>query len=215
MGYLFLTLALRFGQTTLKEEGNLRRTELLDAQPREPLAHVHRLLKRLPLDETSKEPTGKGIARTVGVVDLLRGDGVDGDLLDLGLALDGEERGLGALGDDDDTLALRVLLGEVGDVAGNILGGVRGERVRLGVGGRLGLVADDVVAVGDGGIQDVLEELGDEGGREVQDEGLVLGRRELAELLDGGGADWRVVLVQRGLLRCRLISLGDGLPVKW
>ena len=174
---------------TTGKERNLRRTQLLDAQPREPLAHIDRLLKRLPLDETSKEPTSKGVTRTVGVVDLLLGNGVDGDLLDLGLALGDEERGLGALGDDDDALALRVLLGEVGDVAGDVLGGVGGKRVRLGVGGRLGLVANDVIAVGDSGVQDVLKELGDEGGREVQDEGLVLGRRELAELLNGGRTD--------------------------
>lgn len=94
---------------------------------------------------------------------MLLGNSVDGDLLDLGLALGGEERGLGALGDDDDALALRVLLGEVGDVAGDVLGGIGGERMRLGVGGRLGLVADDVIAVGDGGVKDVLEELGNEG----------------------------------------------------
>lgn len=153
---------------------------------------------------------------------------MDGDLLDLGLALGGEERGLGALGDDDDALALRVLLGEVGDVARDVLGGVGGERVRLGVRGRLGLVADDVVAVGDRGVQDVLEELGDEGSREVQDEGLVLRRRELAELLDGGGADWSVVSVQPKSLGLIFPASSDlagggrggergkkGLPVKW
>lgn len=119
-----------------------------------------------------------------------------GELLDLGLALDGDEGGLGALGDDDGALALRVLLGEVGEGAGDVLGGVGRQGVRLGVGGGLGLVADDEVSVRGGGVEDVLEELGDEGGGEVDDEGLVLGGGESAKLLDGGRADCRdVVLV--------------------
>lgn len=48
------------------------------------------------------------------------------------------------------------------------------------VGGGLALVADDVVPVGGGGVEGVLEELGDEGRRDVDDEGLVVGGGFLA-----------------------------------
>ena len=197
MGYLSDTLASHspFDKAIVSRE-HLRRPELLDAQPCEPLAHVHRGLKRLPEHQPSKEPASERVARAVRVVDLGRVDGVHGNLLDLALALDGDECGLGALGNDDGALALGVLFGEVGEGAGDVLGGVGGEGMRLSVGGSLGLVADDVVGVGGGGVEDVLEELGDEGGGEVDDEGLVLGGGEGAELLDGGRADCREMLVR-------------------
>lgn len=121
-----------------------------------------------------------------------------GDLLDVSLALDGDKGGLGALGDDDGALALGVLLGEVGERAGDVLGGVGGEGVRLGIRRGLGLVADDEVGIRGGGIEGVLEELGDEGGGEVEDKGLVLGGREGCELLDGGRADYRACGVSLG-----------------
>jgi hypothetical protein len=87
---------------------------------------------------------------------------VDGERLDLILALDGNNGGLGTLGDDGNTLALLVLLGKVGEVLGDggNVGGL--EVVRLGVGGGLGLVTDDVVPVGSGLVELLLEELGNE-----------------------------------------------------
>jgi hypothetical protein len=73
---------------------------------------------------------------------------VDGEGLDAVLALDGDDGRLGALSDDGNTLTLLVLLGKVGEVLGDgrDVGGL--EVVRLGVGGGLGLVADNVVPVG-------------------------------------------------------------------
>lgn len=174
---------------------NLRRAKLLDAQPREPLAHVHRRIQRLASDNARDEATSEGVTSAVGVVDLGGINGVDRVLLDLALALGGDEGRLGALGDDGDALALAVLLGEVGEGESDVPGGVGGEAVRLGVRGSLGLVADDVVGVGEGGIEGVLEELGDEGGREVDGEGLVLGGGESTELLDGRRADCRTAVL--------------------
>lgn len=168
---------------------DLRRSKLLDAQTSEPLAHVNRLLKGLALNDTSEETTSKGVTSTVRVGNLGSVNGVDGELLDALLALDGDESGESALGDDGDTLALAVLLGEVGEVPGNILGLLGGQVVRLGVGGGLGLVADNVVPVGGAGVDGVLEELGDEGSREGQDKGLVVRSSVLGELHDGVGAD--------------------------
>jgi hypothetical protein len=126
---------------------NLRRSELLDAQTSEPLAHVDAGLKRLALEDTSQETTGEGVTSTVGVVDLLRLNGVDGELLDVVLTLDSNQCRVGALGDDGDSLSLLVLLREVGKMLGNVLGLLAGEIVGLGVSGGLGLIANDVVPV--------------------------------------------------------------------
>lgn len=177
----------------------LRGTQLLDAEASQPLTHVNGLVQSLALDEASDETTGKGIAGTVGVVDLLLADGVDGEGLDVVGALLGHDGGLSAVGDDGDTGALGVLLGQVGQVLGDGGNVSRGdlEAVRLGVGGGLGLVADDVVPVLGRLVKGVLEELGDEGGSKVDDEDLVVGGGLLTEGLDGGRADWFVVLTLR------------------
>lgn len=97
---------------------------------------------------------------------------MDGEALDIVLALDGNDGGLGTLGDDGNTLALGVLLGKVGQVLGDggDVGGL--QVVRLGVGGGLGLVADDVVPVGRSLVELLLEELGNEGSVEGKSEGL-------------------------------------------
>ena len=184
-------------------EKNLRRSKLLDGELSEPLAHVDGLLDGLALDDTGSEATGKGVTGTVGVVDLGGVNGVDGVLLDLILALDGNDGGLGTLGDDTNALALGVLPGEVGKGLGDLLdiGGV--EAVGLGVGGSLTLVADHVVPVGSRGIKGLLEELADEGGGEGEDEGLVAAGSLLGELHDGGRADGEVVatdIVDLGVL---------------
>lgn len=124
---------------------------------------------------------------------------MDGEGLDVVGALLGHDGGLGAVGDDGDTRALGVFLGQVGQVLGDggNVGGGDLEAVGLGVGGGLGLVADDVVPVLGRLVEGVLEELGDEGGSKVDDEDLVVGGGLLTEGLDGGRADWFVVLVLR------------------
>lgn len=169
------------------------RTKLLNGELSEPLAHVNGLLDGLALDDTGSEATSKGITGTVGIVDFGGINGVDGVLLDLILALDGNDGRLGALGDDGNALALGVLLGEVGKSLGDLLdiGGV--EAVGLGVGSGLALVADHIVPVGGRGIKGLLEELADEGGGEGKDEGLVAAGSLLGELHDGGRADGEVV----------------------
>ena len=147
-------------------------TLLTDGQSGEPLAHVDGALERLALGNTGEEASGEGVTGTSGVGDLGLVDLVDGESLDLILALDGNNGGLSALGDDSNTLALLVLLGKVGEVLGDggNVGGL--EVVRLGVRGSLGLVADDVVPVGRAGVDDVLEELGDEGSVQGESERL-------------------------------------------
>jgi hypothetical protein len=169
---------------------NLRGAQLLDAQTRQPLSQVDGLIQRLALNQASHEAAGEGVTSTVGVVDLLLADGVDGVLLDLVAALLGHNGRLGALGDDSDTRALAVGLGEVGQVLGNgrdvSLGG---KTVGTGVCGGLSLVADDVVPVLGGLVQRVLEELGNEGCGQVNNEGLVVLGGFLAKGEDGIGAD--------------------------
>ena len=118
---------------------------------------------------------------------------MDRELLDLIVALDGDQSRLSTLSDNSNTLALAVLLGEVGEVLDDILGLLGGQVVGLSIGLGLGLVTDDVVPVRGAGVDDVLEELADEGSREGQDEGLVVGSGLLGELHDGRGADGEVV----------------------
>jgi hypothetical protein len=151
---------------------------------------------------------------------------VDRERLDVVLALDGNDGGLGALGDDGDTLALLVLLGEVGEVLGDgrDVGGL--QVVRLSVGGGLSLVADDVVPVGRGLVELLLEELGNEGCVKGESEGLywsvslavisLMSNRSYLVLLgsllgqshDSGHADSKVVATDKVCL-----ALLDDVPV--
>jgi hypothetical protein len=146
---------------------------------------------------------------TVCVVDLLLADGVDGNLLDIDLAtlLCGDSNcGVGALCEHDSPGPLCVLLGAVGDGFSDILNVLGVDVVRLGEGSGLGLVADKDVDVGEDLVERVLEELGDEGSGQVEDEGLhcvswknsfcrscvaylVLSSSLLGESLDSGYAD--------------------------
>lgn len=145
---------------------------LTDGQSGEPLTHVDGALERLALGNTGEEASGKGVTGTSGVGDLGLVDLVDGERLDLILTLDGNNGGLGTLGDDGNTLALLVLLGKVGEVLGDggNVGGL--QVVRLGVGSSLSLVADNVVPVGSGLVELLLEELGNERCVQGESEGL-------------------------------------------
>lgn len=154
---------------------NSPRTLLANGESGEPLAHVDGALDGLALGDAGEETGSEGVTGTSGVGDLGLVDLVDGEGLDVVLALDGDDGRLGALGDDGYALALGVLLGQVGQVLGDgrNVGGL--EVVRLGVGGGLGLVADDVVPVRGGLVERVLEELGDEGSVQGEGEGLCWG----------------------------------------
>ena len=150
------------------------RALLADGESGEPLAHVDGALKSLTLGDTGEEASGEGVTGTGGVGNVGLVDLVDGESLDVVLALDGDDGRLGALSDDGNTLALLVLLGKVGEVLGDggNVGGL--EVVRLGVGGSLGLVTDDVVPVGSGLVELLLEELGNEGSVQGESEGLYM-----------------------------------------
>lgn len=128
---------------------------------------------------------------------------MDGEGLDVVLALDGNDGGLSALGDDDGTLALGVLLGQVGHVLGDGRDVFGVEVVRSSEGASLGLVANNVVPVGRSLVELVLEELGNERSGQREHENLVLGSGLLSESHDGGDRDGQVVAtneVDLGLL---------------
>ena len=96
------------------------------------------------------------------------------DLLDIDAAVlcsNGNGR-LGALCDDDCPCALGVLLGALCDGLGDLLNILGLDVVRLSECGRLGLVADQDVNVGQDLVKRVLEELGDERCGKVEDEDL-------------------------------------------
>ena len=132
---------------------------------------------------------------------------MDRVLSDIVLALDSHDGGQGSVGDDGDTLALGVDLGKVGERLGDLLevssSKVVGSSVRLG----LTLVANNVIPVRGRGVKGVLEELGNEGGGQRQDKGLVAAGSLLAQLHNGGRANGEVVATD-------IIGLGvlDELP---
>ena len=112
----------------------------------------------------------KNLPSAVGVVNLLSSNGVDWELLDL--VSNNSDSGVGALGEHNSTNPLRVLLGKRNDGLGNLLHILGGKVVRLSVGGGLGLVANEDFDVGEDLVELVLEELGDERSRQVENERL-------------------------------------------
>jgi hypothetical protein len=148
------------------------RALLADGESGKPLAHVNGTLKSLALGDTGKEASGEGVTGTSGVANVVLVDLMDGESLDVVLALDGNDSRLSALSDDGNTLALLVLLGKVGEVLGDgrDVGGL--EVVGLGVGGGLGLVANNVVPVRRSLVELVLEELANERSVQGESEGL-------------------------------------------
>lgn len=104
---------------------------------------------------------------------------MDRELLDLNVAVgaNGNNGGLKTLGDDHSAGTLGVLLGENSKLLSD-LNDVLGTPLVAGrVGASLGLVAAGVVSVRQDAIELVLEELGDEGGREVKHEDLKVVRK--------------------------------------
>lgn len=198
---MVITCQSRFQETSGRR--NLRRAQLLDAQLGQPRAHIDTLLDALALGHTGKEATSEGVTSTSGVGNFVFADDVNGEALDVVLALDGNDGRLGALGDDDGTLALGVLLGQVGHVLGDGRDVFGVEVVRGSEGASLGLVANNVVPVRGGLVELVLEELGNERCGQRKHENLVLGSGLLCEGHDGGDRDGQVVttdVVDFGLL---------------
>lgn len=94
----------------------------------------------------------------------------------------GDKSRVGALGDDDETGARGVRLGGDGEGRRNLGEGSGTKTGSLGVGGSLRLVADENVDVGEKLLKLDLEELGNEGSREVEDNSLAGGRSGLGDL---------------------------------
>jgi hypothetical protein len=172
---------------------DLRWTQLLDAERGQPLAHINRLLQRLALNDAGAKPAGKGIARAVGVVDLIIADSMDRVLLDAGLALDSHNGRIRALRNDCNALALLVFLRQVCQCPGNLLYIRRLQIMAFGVRRCFGLVADDVVPIRCACIKRLLEELRDEWCGQREDQWLVPGRSLLAQLHDRRRAHGKVV----------------------
>lgn len=147
----------------------------MDAQLGQPLTHVNGSLERLALDNTSDEASSESVTGTVGVVDLALAESVDSYLLDIDvtalLCADGNS-GVGTLCEDNGPSALCVLLRALCDGLGDLLDVLGLDVVRLGECGGLGLVTDQNVDVRQDLVERVLEELRDEWGGEVEDEGL-------------------------------------------
>ena len=112
---------------------------------------------------------------------------MDWESLHTTLTLHSNDGRVSALGNDSDTLPLRVLLRQVSEVGGDLRDRVGVQVVRVGVGLSLGLVADDIVPVRSRLVKGFLEELGDEWCGEGQDEGLKpAARQRLCRLIEVG-----------------------------
>lgn len=112
---------------------------------------------------------------TVGVVDGILGDLVDGELLDFdGTAgrASGSDSGQSALGHDSNPRAVGVLLGELGQLLSNLDNVGCAPLVALSVSKGLSLVAECVVSVREDAVELVLEELRNERRGERKHENL-------------------------------------------
>lgn len=138
------------------------------------MTKINALFQGFTLNDTRNKSTSKSITGTVGVVDFLLGDFVNGILLGLNTACgrDSSDGGEGTLCDDHDTWALGVLLLEGGELLGDFCDVGQTPAVALGVGEGFGFVANEVVDVGNDAVELVFEELGDEWGGEGEDERL-------------------------------------------
>lgn len=150
----------------------VRWPQLAQAQSSKPTSLVDAGLDAVALDHASEEAAGKGITCTSGVYDLVLVDLVDGERLWLTLVLHSNDGGVSALRNDCDTLALLVLFGQVCEVLGNRRNVVGLKIVRVSVGLRLRLVADNVIPVRSGLVERFLEELWDERRGQRKDERL-------------------------------------------
>jgi hypothetical protein len=185
------------------EEGvYIRRSQFLDAQLCQPLTLVNSLGKGHTGNEAGSEACSEGITGTSRIIDLARLDGMDFVLLGL-LAIDHNDGGQGALGDDSGPFPLVVCLGQSSEVLGNLLDILGLQPVALGIGQSLGLVPDNVVPVRGAGVERVLEELRDERRRQGEHKDLVVLGGLFGKGLDGRWADGEMVTadeVMRGVL---------------
>lgn len=97
------------------------------------------------------------------------------ELLDLDGAVGGGNTDNGrksTLGDDSDAGALGVLLGQQGELLGDLNDVLSAPLVAGGISTSLGLVTESVVGVGEDAVELLLEELGNEGSRQREHEDL-------------------------------------------
>lgn len=160
------------GDTVCHVWVDVRRTQLPQTECGKPLAHVHTPLERLSLSHTGEEATSKCVSGSGSVDDFVLANLVDWESLHTTLTLHSNDSRVSALGDDSDTLTLRVLLRQVSEVGSDLRNRVGVQVVRVGIGLSLGLVADDVVPVRSRLVKGFLEELGNEWCGEGQNEWL-------------------------------------------
>lgn len=173
-----MLLLSHLGRVSLLRQGEAR-TKLTKREGSKPLAKIDGSLKRLASNKTANKATGKSITSTVGVNNLRSVNGTNGETLGGGLGtslklVSSDNNGvIKTLGDDNNTRASSVSLGENSNGLGNSLniGGL--DIVRLSVGKSLRLVTNKVVPVGGSLVKGLLEELRKERSRQVHGEDLV------------------------------------------
>ena len=154
----------RRGHTEIHFVGD-RTSRPLDDMGGRPNTAPHRNIQRPVLNVLGQKSANKSIASPVGIHNVIGGQLLGGELEDLSV-LDTDD-GVGSLGDDDEPAPGPVLLGQHSDPLRDLTHVAGLQAVHLGVGGRLSLVSEDYVGEGHDGHHLVLEELDEEGGRQV------------------------------------------------
>ena len=135
----------------------------------------------LSVDQLGKEPSNKGITGSVGVDQEFLGQRLD-SVLGHGTVAGNNSR-LGALGENDGT-GLLSLLGKGGDLESNLLE-VLSHAILLSVSGGFALVTEQEIGVFHSSGQLVSEKVDNEGCREVEAEGLIVGNSVFGNLNQG------------------------------
>ena len=146
----------------------------MDASTSQGMACQNCIIQALTGDETTEESTSKRVPCAVGIHDLVIREHVDGEDLGLARLVGSDHDGvLRALGEHDGAAAGGVGLGEKGNGARDA-GEIFGVGVAVCAGPCLGFgfVTDEDVDVWQDLLQLGAEELGDEGGGQVEHEGL-------------------------------------------
>lgn len=145
---------------------HVRRSQLTQTQCRKPLAHVDASFELLALDDPSNESTSKGIAGAGGVDNLILVNRMYRVALGVTIALHSNNSRICSLGNDGNSLSLRVLLWQVGQCLGNGWNVVSVQVMRVSICDRFGLISNNVIPVWSSLIERFLEELADERRRE-------------------------------------------------
>mmetsp|Transcript_37552 Transcript_37552/g.79195 ORF Transcript_37552/g.79195 Transcript_37552/m.79195 type:complete len:365 (-) Transcript_37552:29-1123(-) len=175
-----------------------RASTLLNNKPSRPMSGLHTRTNLLLSQKSRKESTHERISGTIGIHELFLRQRLDGVFLDLSIAR--HDRRRRSLREDHRTRPGAILLGRSGNFQCHLLQ-ILAQAVLLSVRGGLALVAEEVIGIFQGRGDLVSEEIDDEGCREVEAEGLIVGEGVFCDdfqAVHGDGEEESGNVVHRG-----------------